>query len=338
MGLFRRLLASFTPGGKTQPTRAEELPREPNRLARVIDKTSQPIEVLIVNLGAKELTEERAIGLVRGAEIQFYSNVDTGRFGIGGSMVGFAGQIELSGEGIWFGPNSFTNLHRQVYEDDSIVGVPASTVARICLEATNRIRYATGSFSFSNALAYITERDSGRAEAVQFLYPLDEVLEKCRRTGYPMFIEAFVPAMQTVARPESSAVGQVLWEGVKGGKKLGDQTLEYRSWRSLAQYYCEVGDAAGALNHYSEALRCGSTFLEPIPMLILQGDRLWAALEAKAGRTTATCASEIARLAGELPGYQACITLLMRAADLCRLASATAEAEVCLAAARGRDH
>src|SRR5438552_3538923 len=98
MNLLRRLLAYCTPGGKTKPARAEEPPRGAERLARETDKDSQPIEILIVKLGAQELTEERAIELVRGAQLQVYGNTDTGRFGIGGLMVGFAGQIELGSE------------------------------------------------------------------------------------------------------------------------------------------------------------------------------------------------------------------------------------------------
>ncbi len=300
---------------------------------REIRGDRQPFEVLIVKIGNGELTAQQAIELVRAAQLMPYANSDTARFGVGGTMVGLSGQIALRGEGVWFGPNSFTGLHRHVYEEALVANVPASMVAKICLEAVRRIKYATGEFSFCNALAYLAEKQSDREEAVRVSYPLHEIVEKSQQTGFPMFIEAFIPCMKTEAEPGSTLVGKVLWDTINNAKKNGDQQLEFRGWRSLALYHCEIGDATSAIDQYGEAIRCAHGFLEPTPLLNLLGDCLVAALNCQDEATAQKCARKISELAGIVPHYIACAALLTRTALLCRQASAVSEADKCSAAA-----
>ena len=273
----------------------------------ILEDRHQPLEALIHHVSDGRLSIDQATELVDQAETMVCMDLDD----LNNTM--FVGRIVLPEADISFGATSFYNLHRAMYESGHIMGVSSVEVGFLCLKASRKIKYTAGEYSFQNALAYCFERENRMNEAALHI----QAAKLMEKAGQDLFIEIFIRS----SKIESAGILQsrdILENMVSSGKKANTPSTEFHGWRGLALMECDLGNPAGALRNFRQAISCARTFLEPIPMIILLGDYFWVALHADSRRQAQFLAENLANCIEQMPDYMACNAILRRTAKLCR--------------------
>jgi hypothetical protein len=304
------------------------------------EKEGEPLESLVRHIGSGEISIGEALKSVEAAELAIYAELDDMTFSLMGSL-------DLSDKRFAFGISDFYNLHRSVYEFDEMMGVPSVEVARLCLRAAKRIQFVTGEFSFQNAIAFRLEQAGQRGEAYQHYWAGRSLVDQQAKEvqtgsggqpqlfkGLPILLE---PPTRFYPSDEGSVTKQVreiLHRAIARGKLTGDPVSEFYGWRGLGYIECKVGNPSAAVQMYTEAIRSAKKVLGPVPLLLLHGDRLWAAFHAKEdNKILKKMAEELGDVAEKVPPYLASHAPLIRATYQCKAAGDTSTEEHCREAA-----
>lgn len=286
---------------------------------------TETLEMLFRLMGDGKISPLRAIALVEQCMVMMCVDTDTW-------TASLMGRLEVEGQPVSFGVDSFFYIHRMTYDIPQHLAAPIMDVIRLCLHATRRIKFRQGEYSFHNAMAFHLELQGHRDEALVNYWMMKEMRDEDERSAQsPSLLAGAAELLETRIRAEEAEENETrhgykhsFVEMIRRGKASGDLVREYAGWRFLAMYHCNLGRPTEALLAYAEAIRCARGTLPPMAVFLLLADRLHAALSAGVTEVVNQFIDELVAASVSVPMLIASEALLDFAAGLCARAGAVA--------------
>lgn len=301
-----------------------------NSMAKTISeepKKNKTLSEIVLALAKQEYSVKEVLDSLESADLGLKANFDIG-------IMSYSAVAHLSNADFRFGINDFIHLHRCIYEYENLWGVlPTLDIGMLCIEAAQKLKFPSGLYSFHNALAYRfeimgktneAELHIRSAESIAASYPpFDEMKTSLLKMGLHTtvsFLEANIsdePIDKHFKQYADSAIDTI--KKIAKTHKRNNPEIEYIGWRWLAFEQCYFGgDINGALKSIAKAINCGKNFLEPLPMTILLGDRLWVAAHTKKRSLIDLATEELLTSIDQLPNSMAHYAILERTIKLCK--------------------
>lgn len=232
------------------------------------------------------------------------------------------GIVGIAGHSLMLSPRGFVDNHRLCMVLDDFLGLSTTTIAELGCAAGAKIQCTPAEYSFRSALAYRVELAGSRHDARQIWgdYAALDMKDWAEDQFEPLFLE--------IQTSEPIAPGCGLQEDIEIVRTLKayldhpedtDPASLYAVAHGLALGYTEQGRLPEAIEMYSRVLNLPIVQESPVSRLLIEGDRLWAAMRMDDSKVRAHLCSHMTECLSSVPRYVGCAAIFSRSAFLCAM-------------------